>query len=325
MSKIQDALNKLKKEGVLPVQSTAAMASATVPAAPSEMATPTEVREQPARPGARERVVEMAPVAIARKKKVTVQGPKHAIDQQHLVEAGLLAPLAHAVPIADEFRRIKRPLITNATNAASTTTPVTGELAEHMNVIMITSALPNAGKTFCSMNLALSMSLERELNVLLVDADVAKRHITRELGLAEAPGLIDLLLDESLNVDESLVRTDMNDIQVLPAGRGHPQATELLASDRMSDIIKELATRYSDRIILLDSPPLLITSEAQALANQVGQIALVVEAGETTQQTLLQTIEVLDRDKAINCILNKSRHSTQFGYYGGDYGYYGYE
>ena len=318
MSKIQDALNKLKKEGVLPVERNPMPASAA--AALSETATPTDVRVQPAIGQRRQdRVVEMAPSSIGRKKKVTIEGPKHAVNQKHLIKAGLLAPLNHAGPIADEFRRIKRPLISNATN------PSKAELTERMNVIMITSALPNAGKTFCSMNLALSISLERELNVLLVDADVAKRHISRELGLAEAPGLIDLLLDESLHIEESLVRTDMNDIQVLPAGRGHPQATELLASDRMSTIIKELATRYSDRIILLDSPPLLITSEAQALASQVGQIALIVEAGETTQQSLLQTIEVLDGDKAINFILNKSRHSSQFGYYGGDYGYYGYE
>lgn len=302
MSKIQDALNKLKKEGVPPVERPATQAPAPEPP-------PAQANGQ--------RVVDIQPVP-SRKKKVTVEGPKHAVDQHQLIKAGLLAPLDHSVYIADEFRRIKRPLIANATNAA-------GEIMDHMNVIMITSALPNAGKTFCSMNLALSMSLERELNVLLVDADVAKRHITRELGLAEAPGLIDMLLDESRNVDESLVRTDMNDIQVLPAGHGHAQATELLASDRMSAIIHELASRYTDRIILVDSPPLLITSEAQALASQVGQIALVVEAGETTQQSLLQTLEVLDPDKAINFILNKSRHSSQFGYYGGDYGYYGYE
>ncbi len=304
MSKIQEALNRLKKEGI-PVS--------VGPAAVQPVVSEIQARTVPVE----SRVVEMPPTPV-RKKKVAIEGPKRPIDQQQLMKAGLLAPLEQAVPVSDEFRRIKRPLITNATSAA-------GDVVDHMNVIMIASALPNAGKTFCSMNLALSMSLERELNVLLVDADVAKRHITRELGLAEAPGLTDLLLDDSLGVEESLIRTDMNDIQVLPAGRGHRQATELLASDRMSAIIQELASRYSDRIILLDSPPLLITSEAQALASQVGQIALVVEAGQTTHQSLLQTLEVLDRDKAINCILNKSRHSSRFGYYGGDYGYYGYE
>jgi protein-tyrosine kinase len=261
---------------------------------------------------------ELSPIPVARKKKVTIEGPKHPVETKVLIDAGLLAPLDHAVPVADEFRRIKRPLLTNATRPP-------GEGDRHMNVIMIASALPKAGKTFCSVNLAVSISLERELNVLLVDADVAKPHISREFGLGEAPGLIDLLVDDSRSIEDTLVRTDLNDIQVLPAGRGHPQATELLASERMSRIIDELATRYPDRIILLDSPPLLITSEAQALASQVGQIALVVEAGSTSQQSLKQTVEVLNTDKAINVILNKSLHSSRSGEYGGGYGYYGYE
>jgi protein-tyrosine kinase len=260
---------------------------------------------------------EPSSVPVAHNKKVEIDGHKHHVDSKLLVKAGLLAPLDHAVPVADEFRRIKRPIIANATRNAG---PSNG----HMNVIMVASALPRAGKTFCSVNLAVSISLERELNVLLVDADVPKPHISREFGLADAPGLIDLLVDDSRSIEETLVRTDLNDIQVLPAGRGHPQATELLASERMSRIIDELATRYKDRIILIDSPPLLMTSEAQALSGQVGQIALVVEAGETTQQALLQTIEALDTDKAINVILNKSRHSSPMGYYG-DYGSYGQE
>jgi protein-tyrosine kinase len=260
---------------------------------------------------------ELSAIPVAQKKKVTIEGPKHHIETQALIEAGLLAPLDHAIPVADEFRRIKRPLLTNVTRPLA-------ERDRHVNVIMIASALPSAGKTFCSMNLAVSISLERELNVLLVDADVAKPHISRELGLGDAPGLIDLLVDDARSVEDTLVRTDLNDIQILPAGSGHPQATELLASERMSLIIDELATRYSDRIILLDSPPLLITSEAQALASQVGQIALVVEAGSTSQQSLKQTVEVLNTDKAINVILNKSLHSSHGGEYGG-YGYYGYE
>ena len=253
----------------------------------------------------------------ARKKKIEINGQKHHVDPESLVKAGLLAPLNHAVPVADEFRRIKRPLIANATRDV-------GVPNGHMNVIMVASALPRAGKSFCSVNLAVSISLERELNVLLVDADVPKPHISREFGLGDAPGLIDLLVDESHSIENTLVRTDLNDMQVLPAGRGHPQATELLASERMAFIINELATRYRDRIILIDSPPLLLTSEAQALSGQVGQIALVVEAGETSRQALLQTIEALDTDKAINVILNKSRHASPMGYYG-DYASYGQE
>jgi len=256
-------------------------------------------------------------IPIARKKKVTIEGHKHHIDQENLIRGGLLAPLDHAIPVADEFRRIKRPILDNALRKGP-------EAADQKNVILITSPLPRAGKTFCSVNLAVSISLERELHVLLVDADVVKPHISREFGLAKRLGLIDLLVDDSQQISDCLVRTDLNDIQVLPAGQKHVQATELLASERMSAIITELSSRYSDRIILMDSPPLLATSEALALADQSGQIALVVESGETTHQALMETIDLLNPEKATNIILNKSRHSMQSGYYGGGYGYYGY-
>ena len=274
---------------------------------------------RPAPPALRDGVSSLRRSAVppARKKKFKFDGEKHHVSQDDLIRAGLLAPLDQAIPVADEYRRIKRPLIANAVKRGP-------DAGARMNVIMIASGMPGAGKTFCAVNLAVSVSLERELNPLLVDADVAKPHISREFGLEDAPGLIDLLIDETYSLKDVIVRTDLNDIQILPAGRRHPQATELLASDRMTDIVRELADRYADRIILLDSPPLLVTSEAQALASQVGQIALIVEAGQTTQQVLTQTIETLDQGKAINLVLNKARHSS-FGTYYGGYGYYGNE
>jgi len=267
---------------------------------------------------ARKRPLPESPIpVVARTKRVEITGPKHHLDQDRLIRRGLLAPLEHAIPVADEFREIKRPLIDNAVKHAGVTN-------EHMNLIMVTSALPGAGKTFCSVNLAASISIERELTVLLVDADVAKPHISSVFGLADRPGLIDLIEDDSLSMEDVLVRTDLNDIQVLPAGRKHAQSTELLASERMQALMQGLATRYSDRLIVIDSPPLLITSEAQALARQAGQIAFVVESGATTQQQIQEAIELLDRSKTINVILNKSVHLQTGGYYGGQYGHYGF-
>lgn len=265
-------------------------------ATPSESSRRVDLRRGDVRPAA----------LFGRPKKVAFEGPRHPVDRAALQDI-LAVPGNPSGPSGDEFRRIKRPIITNAFNREA-------EGEHHMNMVMITSAMPNAGKTFCTVNLAYSMSLERELNVLVVDADVAKPHISRAFGLAEVPGLIDLLLDDKLQIESTLVRTDLNDIQILPAGQRHPQATELLASDRMSRILDELARRYTDRMILLDSPPLLITSEAQALASQLGQIVLVIEAGHTNQQTVLQAIDVLDHKSAINVILNKSRQSSHGGY-----------
>lgn len=253
-------------------------------------------------------------IPIAQMKKVEIEGEKHHLDEADLIKGGVLAPLDQAIPIAGEFRRIKRPIIDNAFKRS-----VEGD--GYMNLIMVTSPMPGAGKTFCSVNLSASLSLERELNVLLVDADVAKPHISTAFGLADRPGLIDILEDDDAQVDDVLIRTDLNDIQVLPAGRKHSQSTELLASERMESVMLELATRYPDRLIILDSPPLLLTSESPALAQQVGQIVMVVESGKTTNREFDDAVEMLDTNKAINLILNKSLFGQAGGYYGGGYGY----
>ena len=252
---------------------------------------------------------------MAHRKAIEITGERHKVDEVQLVRRGLLAPLDQALPVADEFRRIKRPLIDNFVKNP-------GQSRDHMNLIMVASALPGAGKTFCSVNLAVSMSLERELSVLLVDADVAKPHISDAFYLGARPGLIDILEDDTLSLDSVLVRTDLNDLQILPAGLRHAHATELLASSRMAAVMHELASRYSDRIIVMDSPPLLRTSEAQALARQAGQIALVVESGSTTERQMHAAMELLDPDRAINIIFNKTLYSDVGGYYGGNYGYY---
>ena len=295
MGKIDEALRKLQKQGVGPGRKSNGNGKPTNRRLPESV------------------------IPIARKKKIEIDGVKHHLDEEQLIRRGLLAPLDHAIPVSDEFRRIKRPLIDNALKHS-------GDHADHMNLIMVASPLPGAGKTFCSVNLAASISLERELTVLLVDADVAKPHISDAFGLADNPGLIDILEDETMSIEDVLIRTDLNDIQVLPAGRKHSQSTELLASERMEQVMHELATRYEDRLIILDSPPLMITSEAQALAAQVGQIVMVVESGKTSERDLQEALELLDRDKAINMILNKSLYSQTGGYYGGgyDYGSYGF-
>ena len=288
MSKIQEALKKLQGQRVAP--------------------------EKTAEDNRNGRKLPDSVIPIAQKKKIRIDGEKYHLDEDRLIRGGVLAPLDQAIHVADEFRRIKRPIIDNVANHSSATD-------DHLNLIMVTSAMPGAGKTFCSVNLAASLSLERELNVLLVDADVAKPHISTAFGLADRPGLIDVLEDDDLSIEDILVRTDLNDIQVLPAGRKHSQSTELLASERMQLVMHELATRYPDRLIVLDSPPLLITSESQALARQVGQIILIVESGETTSQEIHHALELLDEDKAINLVLNKSLHTNTGGYYGGDYAY----
>lgn len=228
--------------------------------------------------------------------------------------SGLIEP-DHNVPyLADEFRRIKRPLLANAFGKQS-------KLVLNGNVIMITSSLPGEGKSFTSANLAISMALEKDFTVLLVDADVAMSKITRMFDLEDSLGLTDLINNDKIDIGQAIVKTDFPCLSVIPAGHKNAHAAELLGSQGMANIIQELASRYSNRIILVDSPPLLATAESVILSENMGQIVLVVEANKTPQSALLEAVGMLNKDKPIGLVLNKTRRSFNYGQYGGYYSY----
>jgi len=236
------------------------------------------------------------------------------IDLARLRDLGVITPGGDRMPIFEEFRLIKRPLIKNALNQGPT--PI-----RRGNLIMVTSCLPGEGKSFCALNLAMSMAMEMDHTVLLVDADVAKPSVPRMLNIQPGIGLMDVLLEDSLPLSQVLIRTNVEKLKLLTSGRTHPSATELLASAAMRDLLEEMSLRYSDRIIVFDSPPLLATTEARVLAGQMGQVVLVVEAGRTTQQTLRDGLHYIESCEVVSLLLNKTKFKSGTGYYG--YGYYG--
>ena len=235
------------------------------------------------------------------------------IDLARLASTGLVTPEAPHSPIANEFRVIKRPLLANAQGKSAAT-------IRNGNLVMVTSALPGEGKSFSALNLAMSMAMEMDSTVLLIDADVANPTLLKLLGLPPAKGLMDVLINPDLSLSDVILRTNIDKLSVLPAGTPHPRATELLASDSMGDMVNEMAARYSDRVLIFDSPPLLPTTESRVLATHMGQIVLVVEAEATTHGTLKQALRHLEACPVVMTMLNKAPWS-EVGQY---YGYYGY-
>lgn len=239
------------------------------------------------------------------------------IDLVRLAASGIVTPTAPRSQIADEFRVVKRPLIGNAMGRGAA--PVANG-----NLIMITSALPGEGKSFSAINLAMSIAMELDSTILLVDADVARPSVLTTLGLPPAKGLLDLLTDDSLDPGEVLLRTNVETLSILPSGTPHQRATELLASDAMLRLLEELAHRYPDRIVVFDSPPLLVTTEARVLAQHMGQVVVIVEANRTSHGEVKQALATIDSCPVKMVMLNKSRQSREGGYYG-YYGYQGYQ
>ena len=237
------------------------------------------------------------------------------LDFDALGKAGYLTADNTDTRFAEEFRLLKRPLLINAFGKG--VVPV-----DMGNLIMITSSLPGEGKTFTSINLALSMALERDTTVLLVDADVVKPKLSTLFGLEKQSGLIDVLDDSSMSLSDVIVKTDNQKLRIIPAGHVSDHSTEILASERMRILAEELSNRYSDRIIIFDAPPFLNTSQAKILASIAGQILVVVEAGVTYSSAIQETTSQLGNDKVIGMVLNKCKINKRSAY-GGYYGIYG--
>jgi protein-tyrosine kinase len=238
------------------------------------------------------------------------------VNREVLRDAGYLPETAVDRRFADHYRQIKRPLISQALASPE---PLPGS----PRLIMMASALPGDGKTFTSINLALSMARERDVSVVLVDADTPKPHVSRIFGVQDEPGLLDALGDPAMDIESLVLPTDVRGLSILPAGRTHDGATELLASVRMSAVVTRLISRNPRRIVLFDSPPLLVSSESRALSAVAGQVVLVVRSGATPRQAVLDALEQV-AERPVSLVLNQGRVSITGNYYGyGSYGAYG--
>ena len=244
-----------------------------------------------------------------------LQAPRHRvdIDLANLGAMGYLVPGAPRSRLMDEFRSIKRPLLANAVGGKGR------EPVSRGNLIMITSSLPGEGKTFSSVNLAISMASELNRSVLLVDADATRRAAAERLRVPGKPrGLIDLLLDSSLDLADVELATNVEGLSFLPAGSQHELTTEIYGSAAMNVLLERLAAHAEQRIVVFDGPPLLHAAEARALAPQMGQVVLVVQAGKTPQGSVQHALSLLEDCPLVLTLLNQARApaaSSPYGYY----------
>lgn len=233
-------------------------------------------------------------------------GPVQPIDRIALQEAGYLLPDGPVTAMSEEFRLIKRSLLAQIANDP------------RGQGVLLCSANSGEGKTFCAINLALSLAAEKDREVLLVDADFGKPGIPEALGLTSGPGLMDALADPAITIEDCVLRTDIPSLSILPAGARSNNDTEYLASSRTEAMLRGLTEGRPDRIILFDSPPLLAASPAAVLASHVAIALLVVRADRTPESALRDAIGMLKDATQVQLLLNAVRFSPsgrRFGSY----------
>ena len=242
-------------------------------------------------------------------------GPVVPIDINMLRDGGMIVPGAPPSGLSEEFRLVKRQLLISALGGRKS------EAVDKGRLILICSAQPNEGKTFCSVNLALSMASESDVEVLLVDADVAKPEVLSTLGLPGGRGLMDALADPLINVEDLIIRTSINGLSVLPAGTQTNNDTELLASDRTAEIINSLVANNPRRIVLFDSAPALAASPASVIALNVGQVLLIVRADQTTENELRDALSLIGACSHVQLLINAVTFSGTNRKFGSYYGF----
>ncbi len=231
---------------------------------------------------------------------------------------GLLSLSAPRNQMSEEYRAIKRPVL-----AAIDSRDFADSVSGNRNVIMVTSCVSGEGKTFSAINLALSIALEKDREVLLVDGDITNPSCGQRLGFDnDRPGLTELLHNKNRDPEELIWQSDLTNFRFLPAGISHNHVTELLSSRNMSDLVDGLSRNYPDRVIIIDSAPLLLTSEASIVADLSGQIVFVVSAESTTRGMVADALRIVNDHSRVGFLLNKTRKSQNHIYgYGYGYGY----
>jgi protein-tyrosine kinase len=261
-------------------------------------------------------VVRTAAPSVAPKPDLPAVSRRVDLNLDFLAAAGIVTPNAPRTRLADQYRVIKRPLIANAMGRGATA-------IAHGNLIGVTSAVAGEGKSFTAINLAMSIAAELDHTVMLVDADVARPSVLRMLGQPPSPGLLDVL-ERKADLASVLLRTNVDKLTILPSGSAHPRATELLASESMKALLEDMATRYPDRIIIFDTPPLLLTTESRVLASRMGQVIVVVRADGTLQSTVQSALATIESCPVKMMVLNQARGDAA-GTYGSSRGHgYGY-
>lgn len=246
---------------------------------------------------------------------VTSSRPVQEIDRDALKAANFIVPDGPVTGLSEEFRIVKRQLLSHVSSSRS------GGFDKMASRILICSAQSGEGKTFCAINLALSIAAEQDYNVLLIDADFAKPGASAIFGLNKQAGLMDALSNDELALGDLIVPTDIPGFSILPAGNRTNRDTEFLASARTGDVLDRLAEEDPRRIMIFDSPPALAASPASELASHVGQAVMIVRADKTSETSLRDALSLVARCEKIQLMLNGVKFSATGRSFGSYYGY----
>lgn len=244
--------------------------------------------------------------------ELKVDSPKIA-SEDVVLDSKLVSYFAPTSMASEQFRRLRTYIIRPGMENSPKT-------------ILVTSTMAGEGKSLVSINLAITIATELHSHALIVDCDLRNPTLSRWFGFQEVKGLSDYLTGEA-SLPDLLVKTSLDKLSILPGGALQDNPTELIGSNKMKSLVADLKARYADRYIILDSSPLLATTEPSVLNEMVDGILLVIKSGDTPRESIQQALKLLDKKKIIGVVLNNMEFKTEAmirRYFGTNRYYYNY-
>jgi capsular exopolysaccharide synthesis family protein len=181
-----------------------------------------------------------------------------------------------------------------------------------LKILLITSTIPEEGKSLVSANLACTLALGTHERILLLEGDLRRPSLSQKFGLRRNPGLCECLKGER-SLATSIYQLEGLNLWILPAGSTPSNAQELLQSGRLSSLMDELAVWFD--FIIIDSPPVLPLADTSVWMRLANGILLVTRQGTTQKRALLKGIEALEHKKLIGALVNSSTGASEEDYY----------
>ena len=235
-------------------------------------------------------------------------------DQNDLVlNDKVVSFFAPSSMVTEQFRRLRTLII----KPGAVNTP---------KIIMVASAMSGEGKSLVSVNLASIIAAELNSHALLMDCDLRNPSLTRWFGLDERKGLSDYLTGET-EINDLIINTSIDKLAIISGGTIKENPVELISSDKMKNLIRDLKSKYENRYIIIDSSPILATTEPSVLNDIVDGIILVVKSGDTPRETVQQAVRLLNKNKILGVVLNNMQFKTKAliqRYFGTNHQYYDY-
>jgi protein-tyrosine kinase len=238
---------------------------------------------------------------------------KKSVPDNFVLDDKLISFFAPSSMVTEQFRKLRTNILKSG-------------VGQSVKIIMVTSAMAGEGKSLVAVNLASIISVELHSHALLIDCDLRNPSLTRWFGLQEKKGLSDYLRGEA-EIQDLLIKTSIDKLSILSGGSIQDNPVELIGSKKMKSLIQDLKSRYDDRYIIIDTSPILATTEPSVLNEMVDGIIFVIKSGDTPRETIQQAIKLLNKNKILGVVLNNMQFKTKAllkRYFGANHQYYDY-